>query len=82
MCVRSGHGPGLLDGLNPVTALSMSAGALVTAAPSVNSNVHVTNNVNGKQLPYHFTSIYITQQRPFLLDLLVVKERMSSSGCL
>lgn len=39
-------GPAFLDGLNPATALSTPAGGMVTAAPLVNSNVHVANNVN------------------------------------
>ena len=49
-----GHGgPAmLLDGLHPAPA-----GGMVTAAPVVNSNAHVTNNVNGKQRSHYFTHI-------------------------
>ena len=52
MCMLSSGpgGTGLLDGLHP-----SPAGGMVTAAPLVTSNVHVANNVNGKQLPHHFT---------------------------
>ena len=46
--LASGHGgPGLLDGLNPAMA---PVGGMVTAAPVVNSTVHATNNISGKQM--------------------------------
>jgi len=35
---------------------------MVTAAPLVNSNAHVTNNVNGKLLSCYFTDIFHLQQ--------------------
>ena len=35
---------------------------MVTATPLVNSNAHVTNNVNGKLLYYYFSDILYLQQ--------------------